>query len=210
HAWIALPGQAVEARAGSSAHAFRSAGPFPVTALDVALADANSIADVVVSSRDGADQPWRERARFTAFRLDGSAAGVGNAVVETALVRDREWRVETRPEQARPPTLPLGWRPDRFLLLTQGDAPYVLAAGSGRAGRPDYPLTMALAELQSRHGRDWQPPAATLGSGAPLSGAAALQPDTEIPAQRILLWTVLVGGALILVGMVVRLLRQPP
>jgi hypothetical protein len=209
--WLALPGTAVAGPEGEggSAFAFRSSGPFPVTALDVELADSNAIADVVVSSRDADDQPWRERARFTAFRLGGNGEGAGNAEVETGLVRDRQWRVLATPAQPRPPQLRLGWRPDRFLLLTQGEPPFLLAAGSASGLRAEYPLTVALAELQARNGQGWQPPQATPGGGAPLSGEAALSPSRELPVRQLLLWTVLVGGALILVGMVLRLLRQP-
>ena len=53
-------------------------------------------------------------------------------------------RVRTSPPQARAPELHIGWVPDRFLLLTQGDPPYVLAAGSAQATRATYPLQAAL------------------------------------------------------------------
>lgn len=210
-AWLALPGRvAADPPAGSSAFEFASGGPYPVSAVDVHLADRNAIADVRVLSRGGEDAPWRERARFTAFRLHGDGEGVGNADATVPVVRDRHWRVEATPPQARAPELRLAWVPDRFLLLTQGEPPFVLAAGSARAERPDYPLTVALAELQAQRGAGWQPPQVRLGSGAPLAGDAALEAVREpLPLRQILLWTVLVGGALALVAMVLRLLRQP-
>lgn len=215
---LLLPGRAADAEddgapreALAGVFDYESAGPFPIAAVDVALADRNSIADVVVSSRADADAPWTQRARFTAFQLAGNGAGVGNDAVATGSVRDRHWRVRTTPAQSRAPTLRLDWVPDRFLLLTQGEPPYILAAGSARATRAAYPLKVALAELQAQHGEDWQPPQARTGSGAPLAGDAALQPaPTPVPVRRYLLWVVLVGGAAVLVGMVVNLLRRTP
>lgn len=190
---------------------YEGAGPFPVAAVDVALADRNAIAEVVVSSRAGDDAPWTQRARFTAFQLAGNGAGVGNDAVSIGSVRDRHWRVRTTPAQARAPGLRLDWAPDRFLLLTQGEPPYILAAGSARATRPAYPLKVALAELQAQHGEGWQPPQARTGRGAPLAGDAALEPaPTPVPVRRYLLWVVLVGGAVVVVGMVLSLLRRAP
>lgn len=190
---------------------YEGSGPFPIERAVVELAERNAIARVVIESRDDPGLPWRERARGTAFRI-GADDGIGAAPFDIAPVRDRHWRVRTDPAQSRAPTLSLAYRPDQFVLLAQGAPPYRLAVGSRRAVRPDYPLRAVLAEVQSRRGDGWLPPAATLGAPVVLSGEAALtpRPTPSEPASvgTWILWGVLVAGAGLVVGMVLHLLRN--
>lgn len=199
------------ATAQAGAYEYASAGPTPIDRIAVELAERNAVARVVIESRDDPGLPWRERARGTAFRL-GTGDGIGAAPFDIGHVRDRHWRVRTDPAQARAPALTLSYRPDQFVLLAQGTPPYRLAAGSRRAVRQDYPLRVVLAEVQSRRGNDWLPPAATLGAGVELGGEAALQPRpkdaTPASFRHWLLWGVLVAGAALVIGMVLHLLRQ--
>lgn len=184
-------------------------GLLPVQRLDVRLADANAIATVIVESRGAADQPWTERARHVAFRLGDGEGAIESPPLDFAALRTVHWRVRTEPAQPRPPTVTAWYRPDTFVMLTQGPAPYRLAAGSARARRPDYPMRTVLAEMQSREGDLWLPPEARLGAGAPLSGDAALQPAAPAPDyKRWLLWGVLIAGALGVLWMVASLARS--
>ena len=186
---------------------YHNEGPLPVDRVDVRLADRNAISEVVVQSRPGEDVAWQDQARFTAFRL--SDPEVANASVLLPGIRDRHWRVLTRPAQQRPPSLVLGWRPERFLMLAQGEPPYRLAAGSARMQRNPYPVGVALARVQAQRGADWQPPEATLGDGSALAGDAALAPPPRpVPVRQWLLWSVLVAGAAAVLWMVLRLLQQ--
>lgn len=191
---------------------YRSAGPFPVDRVAVELAERNAVARVIVESRDDPALPWRERARGTAFRI-GAQDGIGAAPFDIGPVRDRHWRVRTDPAQPRAPALTLAYRPDQFVLLAQGAPPYRLAAGSRRALRPDYPLRVVLAEVQSRRGNGWLPPEATLGASVELAGDAALsprpQPSEPASLRHWLLWGVLLAGAALVIGMVLHLLRNP-
>lgn len=190
---------------------YRSAGPFPIERVAIELAERNAVARVVLESRDDPGLPWRERARGTAFRLGGEG-GIGAAPFDLAPIRDRHWRVRTEPAQSRAPALTLSYRPDQFVLLTQGAAPYRLAAGSRRSTRPDYPLRVVLAEVQSRHGEGWLPPEARLGASVALAGEAALtprpKPATPASFRHWLLWGILLAGAALVVGMVLHLLRN--
>jgi hypothetical protein len=189
---------------------YRSAGPFPVERIAIALADANSVSGYVLESRAG-DGPWIERARGTAFRLGSNGEGVMPAPLDLPQIRDAQWRLRTEPAQPRAPQLTLSWRPEQFVLLTQGAAPYRLAAGSRVARRPEYPLRSVLAEMRARHGDLWLPAEAAVGAGAPLAGDAALSaPPPPPPYKQWLLWGVLLGGAALVIGMVLKLMRAPP
>jgi hypothetical protein len=204
-----LTGRGIDEQPGT--FEYLSAGPFPVESVDIALADRNAVADVVLETRASTDAPWQQRLHTTTFRLGGDGDELTSPALDVALLRDRHWRLRTQPAQARAPTLRLSYRPDQFVLLTQGDAPYRLAAGSRAARRPDYPMRTVLSQLRLRHGDLWLPPHAALGVGAALSGDAALSvPPPPPPYKQWLLWGVLALGALGVVMMVLRLLRTPP
>lgn len=185
---------------------YRLPGPLPIDRIALELASSNSVANVTLSSRDHEDAPWRERNRHTAFRLDGADGAVDSDPQAIATTRDRDWQLRSEPPLDRPPTLQVGWHPDGFALLARGDAPYQLAAGSRRAQRADYPLALLLDGLRARGG-DWNLPQARLGSGAPLSGDDALA--RPLPLRQWALWAVLLLGAALVIGMVMKLARQP-
>lgn len=205
---LILQGRAIAEMPGS--FEYLAAGPFPVERIAIELADRNAVAGFVLESRESAATSWQERTRGTAFRLGSEGEGVGSEPIDLALIRDRHWRLRTDPAQARAPSLTLSYRPEQFVLLTQGAAPYRLVAGSRAARRPDYPLRTVLAELRAQYGDLWLPPEATLGAGSPLSGDAALiAPLPPPPYKQWLLWSVLIAGALAVVGMVMKLVRPP-
>jgi hypothetical protein len=203
-----LAGSAVTERPG--AFDYTSAGPFPIETIAIALADRNSVADVFVESRARDGDRWQLRAQTTAFRLGAAGDELDSPAVDIATLRDRHWRVRTEPVQARAPTLTLSYRADQFVLLTQGPAPYRLAAGSVDTRRPDYPMRTVLSQLRLRLGDLWLPTEATFGAGAPLAGDSALSaPPPPPPYKQWLLWGVLLVGAALVIGMVLKLIRTP-
>jgi hypothetical protein len=125
-------------------------------------------------------------------------------------VRDRHWRLSSTTPTDGLPELRLGYRPEVLVFVAQGRAPFALVAGSARAVRADAPLAVLVDALRRRHGDDWQPADASLGAPSLLAGNAALQPA---PVQRDwkawLLWSILVGGALLVAGFALSLLRKP-
>lgn len=67
-----------------------------------------------------------------------------------------------------------------------------------------------LAALRQERGAQWQPATARIaGAAQPLAGEAALQP-AAVPRdwKRWLLWALLVGGAVVVGGFAVSLLRS--
>jgi hypothetical protein len=109
----------------------------------------------------------------------------------------------TLPPLTQAPTLVLGYQPDRFVMLAQGEGPFVLVAGSGRAAREDYPVQAALAASST------PPLSATLGARSESGGAQALAPKRGEDWQRWLLWAVLGLGAGLVLVVSLRVLRQP-
>lgn len=187
---------------------YRAPGPVRVGEITLLPAESNSVASVVVESRDDAASAWRERARFVAFRVADGRGEVGSEPIAVDAGRDRQWRVSSVPPLPSAPALTLAWRSESFVLLAQGPGPYRLVAGSASMRNPEYPVAELLAQLRGQLGPDWRAPLARLGSGSPLTGAVALEAprDPDRP-RRWLLWIVLVAAALGIVAMVVRLLR---
>lgn len=188
---------------------YTSGGPFPIERLALSLADANAIAQVSIESRDRDDGPWQRRASFTAFRSTAMGEEVSSLPIDIGATRDRFWRVLAEPALARAPTLTLSYRADQFVVMTQGAAPYAVLAGSARRLRQDYPLTSMLAALNARLGANWRPTAATVGEGQALAGETALKaPPKPLPMRQIVLWGVLVLGAIFVFYMIARLLKE--
>ncbi|MGN5615074.1 DUF3999 family protein, partial [Xanthomonas hortorum] len=108
------------------------------------------------------------------------------------------------------PTLRVGYQPERVMFLAQGQPPYAVVAGSARVQRGEAPLASMLQALRRERGAQWQPARASVAAQAqPLAGDAALQPaTTPRDWKRWLLWGLLVGGALLVGGFAVSLLRS--
>lgn len=193
---------------GTSSFRYRLPAPLAVAALKLELATDNSLAHVRVFS----DTPQALRADFTAFRLRQDGTVLVNDEIEIAPTpRTQDWLIESTTPLDRAPTLRVAFRPERFVFLAQGSGPYRLMAGSARARRGDYPVDAALAQLRAKLGNGWQPPLATLGARATLSGVAAYT-VAPVPTHRDwktwLLWTVLVGGAALIGALALSLLRK--
>ncbi|MFY2764586.1 DUF3999 domain-containing protein [Arenimonas sp. MALMAid1274] len=205
---IVLQGRDVPDEPG--AYDYTSPGPIPVERVDLRLPAANSVASVQVESRTGADGSWTPIAALTAFRLGEGDEEVRHLPTDIDSRRDRQWRLRVQPVPVQAPTLVLSYRPDNFVMLAQGPAPYRLMAGSVRTMRPDYPVQAALAASGKNRPAGWQPALATLGTGgAGDGGDAVLQPDRGPEHRRWLLWAVLVIGAALVLAMSLRVLRAP-
>lgn len=209
--WETLRGRRVEGRDGVHFE-YALAGRFPIQAADV-VADGNSTRGWLLQSRDGDDVAWQAAAApWVAYRVDsGEGSSRSPPQLLDRLVRDRQWRLQARSDGAQEaPVLRLGYRPEVALFLAEGQPPFALLAGSARAVRPATPLPQLIDTLRAARGADWQPAAASLGPRQQQAGAAALQPLPRADWKRWLLWGLLLGGALLVAGFAVSLLRKRP
>jgi hypothetical protein len=183
--------------------AYASPAPVAVERLDVRLASNNSVSAVAVNVREPGDEWWQVAATFTAFRLGAGDDEVSHLAPDIPLHRQREWQVASLPPLAQAPTLVLSYQPDRFVMLAQGEGPFVLVAGSARATREDYPVKAALSASATA------PQPATLGARSESGGPQALGPLRGEDWQRWLLWAVLAVGAALVLVVSLRVLRHP-
>ena len=202
---IELP---ADERGTTARYAYALPAALPVEQARVELASDNALAALTLSARDGA--AWSELAHFTAFRVRSGEETLRNGDVDLVAGRRLDsFRLDARTPLATAPRLAFAFRPDRFVFLAEGAAPYRLAVGSATARRPDYPLDAALASLRASRGKDWQPPPATIGAGRASGGDAALQPPpAPTPWRQWLLWGVLALGAALVGAFALSLLRE--
>jgi len=181
----------------------------PIDGARIELGDDNALAPITLLARRPRANNWSHFAQLTAFRLRQGDETIRNGDIDlTAPSRIRELRIESRVPLASTPQLTVSYRPESFVFLAQGGGPYVLAVGSVRAQRADYPIDTALASLRASLGKDWQPPLAALGAVRTSGGDAVLQPPPPpLPWRRWVLWGVLIGGALLVAGFAMSLLR---
>ncbi|WP_126944298.1 DUF3999 domain-containing protein [Xanthomonas sp. BRIP62418] len=205
--WLELPGTAQD-----KAVLYALPGRFPVTQVDVSGGQAEAV-EWIAESRDADDAPWLRRAGpWLAYRLGAGNAAASPPQQLSAPVRDRQWRLlAAQGRSTARPTLRVGYQPERMMFLAQGQPPYAVVAGSARVQRGDAPLASMLQALRRERGAQWQPaPASIAAQAQPLAGDAALQPAaTPRDWKRWLLWGLLIGGAVLVGGFAVSLLRSP-
>ncbi|HVI56324.1 MAG TPA: DUF3999 family protein [Luteibacter sp.] len=163
-------------------------------------------------------------ARVDAMALDGehlgeslgtlvvtAGQGDGSTTLEIPAGRRDALRLHSATPLRDPPRLALGWVPDRFVFVPEGQAPYRLLVGSRIARRPAWPIGDALAGLRKQQPEGWRPVEATVGPGERMAGEDALAaPEAPFDWTRVMLWVVLGAGVLVVVGMAASLLRKPP
>ena len=210
--WEELKGTRVVEKDGGEVFVYKIDGRFPFLRADVLL-PGNSSNEWILKSRDSEEAEWQfAAAPWMAFQVEGGATASRSPPQPLdGLNRDRYWRLLPKQSiQGEAPVLKLGYRPEVVVFLAQGQAPYALVAGSARAQRADAPLPQLVEALRAQRGASWQPATATLGAGVALAGEQALVPaPVERDWKAWLLWALLIGGALIVVGFAFSLLKKP-
>jgi hypothetical protein len=207
--WQSLAGRAVVDH-GNTAYIYTLDGRFPAERADIAM-PGNTAGEWTLQSRDADDAPWQTRAGpWVAYRIGMAQRDRSAEQVLAGVTRDRYWRLASRTPVDAVPTLRLGYRPEVMIFVAQGAPPYALVAGSGRAVRAQSPVPQLVDALRMQHGSGWQPANATLGTPAELAGVEALTAAPARPDWKSwLLWSILVAGALVVVGFAFSLLRKP-
>ncbi len=189
---------------------YRLPARIAVERLSITLADDNAVAHLRVSAREQGETDWRVVGAYTAFRLRGAGIALDSEPMDINRSRFGEWRIESDTNIAKPPRLRFDYRPETWVVLTHGRAPYVIVAGSHRAKRGEFPIEALVGQLRARYGEQWRPPAVGHGEMRASAGEAALNGWDATQRRTWLLWGVLVLGAAAVIWMVIGLLRSPP
>jgi hypothetical protein len=180
--------------------------PVASVSLGYGAGDGWARADVAASrSLDGPWTPIAYGALFYALSFEGSE--FASTPVAIGRQEARYWRVApAAPLRGQSVDLELKFPQEYLRVAANGGAPYLLAAGTlaDEAG-PDATLASVWSQLEPAAD---VVPFATLGERRELGGAAALVPEWRFPWRTAALWTVLIGGVLVVGAMAVRLARE--
>lgn len=192
------------------AYVYHLTAPIPAEQLNIVLGNDNGLANFSISMRASDDRNWTYVGQLTAFRLRGAGLSLDNEAMAIATSRQPEWRIESNIDLGKAPLLKFAYRPETWLLLTHGAAPYVVVAGSSWAHRGEFPLDVLVAQARSKYGQDWRPEAVKLGAQQNAGGKSALHAYNRDQVKTWLLWGVLVLGAVGIIAMVLKLMKSPP
>ncbi|WP_372682642.1 DUF3999 domain-containing protein [Desulfosarcina sp.] len=192
---------------------YHSTGVFPVDRVNLIFDQANSMAEAVVESRDDAKAAWTRRANGLFYRIDVDNTALTSAPQAVPVSMDRLWRLTVDASDSTigsaVPQLELGYRPHDLFFIARGSGPFILAFGSAAVE----PLKVNVAALFDGIGRHrdnslerWVMPR---DSRMVLGGPQRLTPlPKPLPMRRIVLWSVLLAGVLVVAVMSWRLARR--
>lgn len=185
----------------------------PVQRARVELPSSNMALTLRLQSRMTTAAPWQTRWSGEVFALGNGDGQRRSGDIRFGAIADRYWRLLVTDGAdslgAAALQLRLAYRPARLRFLAQGDGPFTLAYGSGRAEAAPRRACADLLRQLPQAELDVLIGAAVAGETRVLGGDAALQPAPEpLPTRRIVLWSLLVLGAALLIAMALSLLRR--
>lgn len=202
----------------TDAHELSFALPFatPVVALDIGLQGANVVTPVRVLGRSERSQPWRLLASGVAYQISRNGVVERSLPLELGLANAREFKIEAdrkTPGFAAPLSMAVLMEPVQIVFVASGNPPYTLAAGQSQAKNGYLPVQSLIPGYQS--GAEHQLPllatvltARNTGSSPAAVFVEAPTPGKLPPTRNLVLWGVLIAGALALGLMAWTLLRQ--
>jgi len=192
---------------------YRTAGAFPVDRVNLMFDQANSMAEAVLESRSGAHGSWKKRTRGLFYRIDLDGTSLVSDPLPVSMTMDREWRLTVDDPESTIgrgiPRLEISYRPHDLFFIARGSGPFTIAFGSSRAK----PLKVNVAALFEGIGRRheqgierWVTPER---EKIVLGGPRRLSPEPQpLPKRRIVLWSVLLLGVLVVAAMAWHLARR--
>ncbi len=191
----------------------RTSGHLPVDRLRLVFPDENSLAQVTFLSRPDDKSPWIERGSGTFYRLHRDTGVLESTPLEITATTDEQWLIRVRQPGgglgSNLPQLEVGWQPHRLIFTARGEPPFRLAYGSARNGLDslqDDGLTLGLTTWEQQ---GIKPLPAQAGASQESGGRLALQPGVSAATwKKLLLWSALLLGVLLLARMAWQLARE--
>ena len=185
----------------------------PVQRARVELSASNMALTLALQSRATSSSSWQTRWSGEVFVLGNGDGQRRSADIRFGTTADRHWRLLVTDGADSLGTaalrLRLAYQPARLRFLAQGDAPFTLAYGSGRAEAAPRRACADLLRQLPRTELDVLIGTAVAGEPRVRGGEAALRAAPEpLPMRRIVLWSLLVLGAALLIAMALSLLRR--
>jgi len=189
---------------------FDTGGQVPVDTLQLLFPEPNFALEVRVESRARETDAWRTRHTGMHYQLRVQDQLVETGPVSIPASTDRYWRLHYGTEDdpgLRDARLNVGWRAGKLLFLARGEGPFTVAFGSANIEPQTRPAKVLLDALE-RGGEDTIVVSAKVREEKVLAGGDALEKRIRVDLRKVVLWSILIAGVLLLAYMAVRLGRQ--
>ncbi len=186
---------------------FALPGPVRVGSISLSTEDPGILSHVQIRSRQETNDNWRNHGSISLSSI-GRQGDSPIALILDNPGRDRYWSLQPNPALPTKPVIEIMVRADSLIFLSQGEPPWQLQVGGRQAGIQMLDDKM-IPELIRSVGSVWEWPVARLEEPERIGDNALLNPPTT-PTDwpQIALWSILMLGALIVVGLAVQLLNS--
>ena len=182
----------------------------PIAALRIDPAGSNTLVPVRVLGRNDRSQPWATLASTVVYQLTAGGKTQNSGPIELPDATVREIKVEAdknTPGFAAAPAVSVLFNPVQLVFLANGAGPFTLAVGA--ANLPSAYLSLPSLMPGYQMGQENKLPvakveASSAGQVIVPTGAA----DGSLPTRSLVLWGVLIAGALALAAMTWALTKQ--
>ena len=195
-----------------SPHEFSFNLPFaaPVAALRIDPVGSNTLIPVRVLGRNDRSQPWSSLADTVVYKLTADGKTQSNGPIELQSAVMREIKIEADKKTlgfAAAPEVSVLFEPVQLVFLASGAGPFTLAVGAANLSSAYLPLPSMMPGYQS--GQENKLPLAKVEASAAGSAIVASSAASDgIPTRSLVLWGVLIAGALALGAMAWALMKQ--
>ena len=189
---------------------FPSAGPLPVTRIQVHLPEANTLVTASIVARQAEDGPMRTVLASEQFFRTGNEGEFQNSSLAIRTNTGPLWSIFVDPNSSGlgqgAPELELEYSPHQLAFIAKdGEGPFTLAFGKYGERSPN----MAWSAMTKAQPGELPTETVTLGPIRDLAGPAALlAPEGEGQLKLYILWGVLIAGVGLLAGLSIKLARK--
>jgi hypothetical protein len=192
---------------------YDTGGAFPVDRVNLLFDQPNCMADAQLASRNVPRGEWSRRYKGLFYRIDIERTPMTSVPQPVAVAMDRYWRLTVDASDSTIgrsiPRLEIGYRPHDLYFIARGGGPFTLAFGSTRAAPLKTNVAALVDRINQSHENGIQRWVFPQGAAFELGGVQRLAPPSPpLPTRRIVLWSVLLAGVLIVAAMAWRLARR--
>ena len=184
----------------------------PVESVQLLPVEANTVLSGALAVRDNDKSPWRSVSRISVYRLSRTGEEFVSPPTSLARTAARYWRLQLEPGSfgggMMPPELEVRWRPAQVIFVARGEAPFTLAVGKPDARVAVLPVSNFIPNYERL--AELKLPEARIGEMRVEPERAAWRQwvAAEKNRRKLVLWTVLAIGVVVLAYMAWRLASQ--
>lgn len=184
----------------------------PVESVRLLPVETNTVLVGALGVRDSEKAAWRGVSRLSVYRLTREGREFVSPASSVGRTSARYWRLQLDPGSfgggMMPPELEVQWRPAQIVFVARGEAPFTLAVGKPDARPAVLPVSNFIPSYERL--AELKLPEARIGAMRPEPERAAWRQwvAAEKNRRKLVLWTVLAMGVVVLAFMAWRLVSQ--